>query len=228
MKIDGGDRIQASLGKMGRPLSSTVNLWGHYYGVVLKVNEKDPLVVDVMTPFGRLRDVLVAGSYMGSEQFSIRPLHKDDIVLVVFLGGNFRNPVIVGTLPERDRSLYEIEFKKMHSKMIVHKGNPNDSDYSESEVTADVDCQIDEEANMTLTIKGLSGNLTIITDGVTQINAPEIVLGSDGEHKIPFGDELVKWLNSHTHVNGNAGSPTGTPIKPVLDKQVNSQQNRTD
>ena len=87
---------------------------------------------------------------------------------------------------------------------------------------------MDEEGNMTLSIKGLTGNLTIITDGVTHINSPEIVLGSEGAHKILFGDKLVKWLNSHTHANGNAGSPTTPPIKPVLDNQVNSQQNRTD
>lgn len=224
----GGERTQSSLGRIGGYKPATRELDGIHYGIVEYVNENDPLVVDVRTFFGIVNRVVVANNPASKEGYTACPYKKGDGVILAFAGGNLNNPVIIGSLPERDRSQYEATFKTMRKRFMARAGNPNEEDYGESDITADVDCTIDEEGNVTLNIKGLTGNLTIITDGVTHINSSEIILGSDGEHKIPFGDELVKWLNSHTHVNGNAGSPTGTPIKPVLDKQVNSQQNRTD
>ena len=224
----GGERTQSSLGRIGNYKPATRELNTIHYGIIEYVNEKDPLIVDVRTFFGIINRVIVATNPAAQEGYTVCPYKKGDGVILAFASGNLNNPVIIGSLPERDRSQYEATFKTMRKRFITRANNPNDDDYNESEVTADVDFIIDEEGNMTLSIKGLSGNLTINTDGVTKIDAPEIVLGSDGKHKIPFGDKLVEWLNSHTHVNGNMGSPTGTPIKPILDIQVNSKRNRTD
>ena len=222
------ERTQASLGRIGSYIPATRELNGIHYGIIENVNEKDPLVVDVRTFFGIISRVIVANNQVGNEGYTINPYKKGDGVILAFAGGNLNNPVVIGSLPERDRSQYEADFKMMHKRFIVRKGNPNEDDYGDSDITADFDFKIDKEGNATLNVKGVSGKLTIVTDGVTQINAPEIILGSEGEHKILFGDELVKWLNNHTHANGNMGSPTTPPIKPVLDKQVNSKQNRTD
>ena len=145
----------------------------------------------------------------------------DDIVIVAFLDDSLSNPIVLSKILLSKYDLVKSSDPEgIHGQHVIKDSDEN--------VKASLEWLTDAEGNLTLKVEGLSGNLTIITDGVTKIDAPEIVLGSDGAHKILFGDELVKWLNSHTHVNGNAGSPTGTPIKPVLDKQVNSQKNRTD
>lgn len=43
-----------------------------------------------------------------------------------------------------------------------------------------------------------------------------VLLGSAAAAKsIPLGEDLVSWLNGHTHTSGGSGSPTTTPIVPA-------------
>ena len=145
----------------------------------------------------------------------------DDIVIVAFLDDSLSNPIVLSKiLLSKHELVQSSEPDTIHGQHVI-----KDSDENEK---ARLEWSTDAEGSLNVKISGVKGNLNLAVDGVTHINSPEIILGSEGDHKIPFGDELVKWLNSHTHANGNMGSPTTPPIKPVLDKQVNSQQNRTD
>ena len=194
----------------------------------LSVAGQNMYLAKVMRVHAEKYHVDVASLGEGDEFFACRIAGRvfwmpqvDDIVIVAFLDDSLSNPIVLSKiLLSKHELVQSSEPDTIHGQHVIKDSDEN--------IKASLEWSTDSDGNLTLNIGGLSGNLTIVTDGVTHINSPEIILGSNGEHKIPFGDELVKWLNSHQHANGNMGSPTTPPMKPVLDKQVNSQQNRTD
>lgn len=190
----GGERTQASLGRIGSYKPATEELNTIHYGIIEHVNEKDPLVVSVRTFFGIVSRVIVATNPASKEGYSFCPYKKGDGVILAFAGGNLNNPVIIGSLPERDRSQYELTYKTIRQRFMARADNPNEDNYNESDITADVDTKIDEKGNVTLIIKGLSGNLTIITDGEVNINNGEKGVARVGDKvkvTLPTGSVVV-------------------------------------
>ena len=54
------------------------------------------------------------------------------------------------------------------------------------------------------------------------INGGNIALGAAARTPVVLTDLLMAVFNSHTHSNGNNGSPTGTPIVPMIAEMVGS------
>lgn len=185
-----------------------------YLAKVTRV-DVEKYLVDVMTlgEGDKFKGCKIAGRVFWMPQLG-------DTVIVAFLDDSLSNPIVLSKILLSRHELVESDADTIHGRHTVKDSDGNNK--------ADLEWSTDAEGSLNIKISGVKGNLNLTVDGVAQFNAPEIILGSDGGHKILFGDELVKWLNGHTHANGNMGSPTSPPIKPVLDKQVNSQQNRTD
>ena len=59
-----------------------------------------------------------------------------------------------------------------------------------------------------------TGNINI-SGTAFKINASDIVLGDGGNEPGVKGTTLRQWCNTHTHSNGNNGSPTGVAIQPL-------------
>jgi hypothetical protein len=54
------------------------------------------------------------------------------------------------------------------------------------------------------------------------INGGNIALGNDATTPVVLTDPLITAFNSHTHSNGNDGSPTGPPVVPLLARTIGS------
>ena len=55
-----------------------------------------------------------------------------------------------------------------------------------------------------------NNNVSVSTKSNITLNAGNIILGGENTVK---GQSLLQWLNTHTHLNGNNGGPTG-PVSP--------------
>lgn len=64
-------------------------------------------------------------------------------------------------------------------------------------------------------------NVTISTNNSVNLKANNILIGEENTVK---GQSLLQWLNTHTHSNGNNGSPTGTPINQAQDTLLVKEQ----
>ena len=70
----------------------------------------------------------------------------------------------------------------------------------------------------------------VIENGKVSVTAKELALntqamsvGSDALDHPVLARQLLLWLNTHTHGNGNNGSPTTTPIAPLVEAEVASK-----
>lgn len=64
-------------------------------------------------------------------------------------------------------------------------------------------------------------NVTIATGSSVNLKANNVLIGEENTVK---GQSLLQWLNTHTHSNGNNGSPTGTPINQAQDTLLVKEQ----
>lgn len=72
-----------------------------------------------------------------------------------------------------------------------------------------------ETNNSDLLIQGGDGTVTVNANKV-QLRGDPVVLGNGGSHLTLF-ETLKTAFESHTHSNGNNGSPTGPPLQPLPD-----------
>lgn len=111
----------------------------------------------------------------------------DDIVIVAFLDDSLSNPIVLSKiLLSKDDLVQSSEADTIHGRHTV-----KDSD---GKNRADLEWSTDAEGNLTLNVRGLSGNLMIVTDGEVNINNGSKGAARDGdsvEVTIPQGVFLV-------------------------------------
>ena len=73
--------------------------------------------------------------------------------------------------------------------------------------------------NTTITLEG--DQITISTSNVINVDSKNVIIGGENTVK---GQSLLQWLNTHTHSNGNNGSPTGTPRSQAQDTLLVKEQ----
>lgn len=73
--------------------------------------------------------------------------------------------------------------------------------------------------NTTITLEG--DQITISTGNAINVDSKNVIIGGENTVK---GQSLLQWLNTHTHSNGNNGSPTGTPISQAQDTLLVKEQ----
>lgn len=94
---------------------------------------------------------------------------------------------------------------------------------------------IDPSGNLTVSgasgaqieLKTNNGYVLIDNSGVVTVNSASgkvnlSVGGASDQYTLVRTDLLVSWLSSHTHSNGNNGSPTGTPIQTITNSTIQS------
>lgn len=112
------------------------------------------------------------------------------------------------------------------------------SNASGSVITMDADGNIaaaSSNASIDLTdtaaeIKTNDGSVVILDkDGISMtgkkvvIKAQSIGLGEEAQSPVVLTDGLITYLNTHTHFNGNFGSPTGPPVVPAVPAMIGSK-----
>lgn len=121
-----------------------------------------------------------------------------DIVIVAFLDDTFSNPIVMSKiLFPKDDVVSQSDPEGIHGKHVIKDSDEN--------VKASLEWSTDAEGNLTLNVGGLSGNLTIVTDGEVNINN-----GSKGAARV--GDK-VKIIIPAGSVVTTPGSPTFTGLK---------------
>ena len=111
----------------------------------------------------------------------------DDIVIVAFLDDSLSNPIVLSKiLLLRDEVVNQSDPEGIHGKHVIKGSDESDK--------ARLEWFTDAEGNFTLKVGGLSGNLTIITDGEVNLNNGSKGAARDGdsvEVTIPQGVFLV-------------------------------------
>lgn len=87
---------------------------------------------------------------------------------------------------------------------------------------------INGKPGSTITMNFGSGSISIDASGNISLNVPaagmiNLTGGGAASDGVPLLSALINWLNQHTHSNGNQGSPTGVPITPAQQAQLESQ-----
>jgi phage baseplate assembly protein V len=148
----------------------------------------------------------VSQLYAGGGYGSVFVPEKGDEVLVAFVHGDMRFPIVLGGLYNgvdkpptartdgRDQKI--IRTKAGHEVLL-------DDGAKEIRITTA------EGGNVTVTA---DGTITLKAEKVT-VDANTIELGAGADHPLVFGDTLQEAFNTHTHLA--AGTATGPPQKPL-------------
>lgn len=92
-----------------------------------------------------------------------------------------------------------------------------------------------QDCSVQLSSKGIElsapgGTSVVMEDGKLTVNGTDVVinsssvtLGKDAVSPVVIANLLALFFNAHTHSNGNNGSPTGTPIVPMMAEMVSSK-----
>jgi len=176
--------IRSIIRQMVEPLAKRVKL-----GIAKAVIDS---VKDSSGELQRLKLQVLADEVLGSVEraqeygFSSVPFSGTE-ALVVFVGGNRANGVVVAT---------------------------DDREYRPSGSEGDV--FIYNRSGVTIKLNQADQSLELTAPEGVKINANDIFLGDElsGESAVK-GESLKTWLDTHTHVGSAPGSPTSPPSTPL-------------
>ncbi|BBH69379.1 phage tail protein [Actinoplanes sp. OR16] len=221
-----------------------------YYGVASAIVEvaegDDECRVKVSLPWfdpGTVSDwVPVVQPYAGGGYGFCFVPEKGDEVLVAFVHGDMRFPIVIGGLYNgvdkppaarkdgRDQKLihtrhgHQILMDDEQSQAAVRITSAAghvvelDDQGKAIRVTAAAGAQVSVTADGQITLESKAG-VTLKAPTVS-LDAASVSIGTGAAHPVLFGDTLVGLFNAHVH--GSAAGPTTTPAVPLLSPAVNS------
>ncbi|HEX6341181.1 phage baseplate assembly protein V [Umezawaea sp.] len=159
----------------------------------------------------------VSQLHAGSGYGSVFVPEKDDEVLVAFVHGDMRFPVVLGGLYNGVDKPPTARTDGRDQKVVrTRAGHEVLLDDGAKEI------RITTAQGGTLTVTA-TGEITLDAAKVT-VKADAIDLGGGATHPLVFGDSLLTAFNTHTHVA--PGGTTATPL-PQLPPGALSQTSRT-
>jgi phage baseplate assembly protein V len=161
----------------------------------------------------------VSQLYAGGGYGSVFVPEVGDEVLIAFIHGDMRFPIVLGGLYNGVDKPPTARTDGRDQKIIRTKAG--------HEVLLDdgaKEIRITTAEGGTVTVNA-DGSITLKSPKVT-IDADNIELGAGASHQLVFGDELVRAFNAHTHpVTGAAAGPPTPP--GLIEAVVLSQKSRT-
>jgi len=168
--------------------------------------------------------VRVAQLYAGPGYGSFFVPEKGDEVLVAFVHGDMRFPMVLGGLyngrdkPPSDRQADDEKDEKVIRTKVGHRVLLDDTRGNEKiEVTtAGGQSLVLDDANHRITLQ-TAGGQTIVLDAasgaITLSGAVRIELGGAPTDRVVLGDRLMALFNAHVHTI--SGGTTGAPTEPM-------------
>jgi uncharacterized protein involved in type VI secretion and phage assembly len=185
---------------------------------------------EVVTEYSRVRQ-----SYAGNGYGAFFIPEKDDEVLVAFVHGDMRNPVILGglyngkdkppTRRKKDKDQKMIRTKAGH-ELIFDDQEKRVTVKSNSGHTLELD---DKGKTVTLKTAGgqkvvLDGSSSMITIEATNvavkatsvaIQAGRVELGTGASEPLVLGTSFATYFAAHVHTTTSPGNPTSPPTVPM-------------
>lgn len=167
--------------------------------------------------------------YAGNDYGAFFIPEVGDEVLVAFIHGDMRLPIILGGLYNgKDKPPSFRQGTTKDEKLIRTKGN---NEILMVDSSGDKRIRIKTEAGQTIeledpgnkiTIKTATGQSVIIEPGKITLEAATIVLsgtdvqlGTGASQSVVLGQALLAAFNVHTHISNIPTLPTGPPVPPL-------------
>jgi len=168
--------------------------------------------------------------YAGNDYGAFFIPEVGDEVLVAFIHGDMRLPIILGGLYNgKDKPPTFREGSTKDEKMIRTKGENeilmvDTNGQKEIKIKTAGGQTVDlEDASNKITIKTSTGQSIIIEPGKITLEATQIILsgsdiklgGAGAAQSVVLGQALLAAFNAHTHVSNIPTLPTGPPVPPL-------------
>ena len=241
------------MGMVSRTRSTDKRFYGLVQGIVTNSVDGDGKEARVKVKFPWFDDQMetewcrVRQDYAGNGYGSVFIPEPGDEVLVAFVHGDMRLPIVLGGLYNGNDKPPTYRSSSQDQKMIRTKGNhellfddtPNQQrvrvktkgGHTADLSDADKKITVKSAGGQTVVIDDSANNITIQTGGSTVevdatgtitlsgtsvvLNAPSVSLGgSAAAHPVVWGDILMTWLATHTHLCTAPGAPSSPPVVP--------------
>ncbi|GLF93379.1 phage baseplate assembly protein V [Streptomyces yaizuensis] len=169
----------------------------------------------------------VAQPYAGGGYGTVFVPEKGDEVLVAFVHGDMRYPIVVGGLYNgRDKpptaragGRDEKTIRTRHGHEVVLDDTPSKAAVRITSAAGHV-VELDDEGKAISITAAAGGSVTVTAQGdITltaprvSVDSPSIDLGGGATEPLVLGNALLTAFNTHTHPS--AAGPTGPPVVPL-------------
>jgi uncharacterized protein involved in type VI secretion and phage assembly len=168
--------------------------------------------------------------YAGNGYGSVFVPEKGDEVLVAFVHGDMRFPIVLGGLYNgadkpptartdgRDQKM----IRTKHGHQVVFDDQPSQAAVRITSAAGHV-VELDD-AGKAIRVRAVEGGTVTVVADVVNVDASKVNLGQGAGASVPLGEALLQAINTHTHpvTGGVTGLPTPVP-KEVLSKDVKTR-----
>ncbi|MCQ8828982.1 phage baseplate assembly protein V [Streptomyces malaysiensis] len=171
--------------------------------------------------------VRVGQLYAGSGYGSVFVPEKGDEVLVAFVHGDMRYPIVLGGLYNREDKPPTARTEGRDQKMIrTRHGHEVLLDDTRSKAAVRITSaaghvvELDDQGKAIRITAAEGGSVTVTAQGDITLKAPKVTvespsidLGGGATEPLVLGNALLQAFNAHTHPS--AAGPTGPPTPPL-------------
>jgi phage baseplate assembly protein V len=227
-----------------RAMATDRRFYGVVEGLVVKSTGDDEGRIKVKFPWLDGRSVTdwcrISQLYAGNGYGALFVPEVNDEVVVAFIHGDLRFPIILGglyngkdkppTAPVDGQDQKIIRTRQGHQILFDDR-----ADQAAVRVTsaAGHTMELDDSGTAIRITAAEGGTVTVTADGSITLTAAKVTIDSDAielgagaSHPVPFGDVLLNAFNSHTHVVPGAGT-SAPPAPPLVPQAALSNRSRT-
>jgi phage baseplate assembly protein V len=227
-----------------RAMATDRRFYGVVEGLVVKSTGDDEGRIKVKFPWLDGRSVTdwcrISQLYAGNGYGALFVPEVNDEVVVAFIHGDLRFPIILGglyngkdkppTAPVDGQDQKIIRTRQGHQILFDDR-----ADQAAVRVTsaAGHTMELDDSGTAIRITAAEGGTVTVTADGSITLTAAKVTIDSDAielgagaGHPVPFGDVLLNAFNSHTHVVPGAGT-SAPPAPPLVPQTALSNRSRT-
>jgi uncharacterized protein involved in type VI secretion and phage assembly len=188
----------------------------------------------------------VANLYAGPSYGAVLVPERETEVLVAFVHGDMRHPVVLGGLysrPQAPPTKRKDEDRKMIRTKLGHELVMEDTQGSErtwlkthgghhvtiDDVAAKITVATKEGASIVIeksgkiTVDSSQGAKVTLDGSRATVDASQISLGQGASQQLVLGNAFMALFNAHVHTSSPSGGPTTSPVTPMTPTILSSK-----